>query len=122
MSIDYAVRRTVNHSTMGDEEVPLSRWINQRLPAWNEILTSHDVARLTRRPRWLVNALSLVGGFPKKQLFRGQPIGWLRADVEEWLADCCPAQRGFARCRRRRLRLGCSTALRGRHGYCRNFR
>lgn len=122
MSIDYAVRRAVSHSTLIDPDVPLSRWVNQRLPAWSEILTSHDVARLTRRHRWFVAALSLVGGFPKKQEFRGQPIGWLRADVEEWLAGCCPAQRALGRCRPRRLALPCSTFTRDRPDYRRNLR
>src|SRR5687767_2231312 len=122
MSIDYAVRPTVNHSALGDAEIPLSRWVNERFPAWNEVLTSHDVARLTRRHRWIVTALSLVGGFPRKQQFRGRAIGWLRADVEEWLAGCCPAQRAPARCRRLRPGLPCSTCSRNRPGYRHNLR
>src|SRR3954471_22567594 len=85
MCIDHSVRRTVSHPTVAPANVPLSRWVNERLPAWNEILTSHDVARLTRRHCWLLTALAFVGGFPKKHRFRGQSIGWLRTDVDEWL-------------------------------------
>jgi predicted DNA-binding transcriptional regulator AlpA len=122
MGIDYAFRRTMNHSTLGVADVPLSRWVKKRLPAWNEVLTAHDVARLTRRHRWIVTALSLVGGFPKKQQYRGRPIGWLRADVEEWLGRCGPAQRPPAPCLRQRLDLPTPRLARNRCEYRRNFR
>ena len=84
MSIDKSGLRTITRSVT-PEDVALSRWVNERFPTWNEILTSRDVARLTRRHRWLVTALSLVGHFPRKLRFRGRPIGWLRSDVDGWL-------------------------------------
>lgn len=66
--------------------VSLSRWVNEPFPPWNDILTAHEVARLTRRHRWIVSTLTLLGRFPKKQRFRGRRIGWLRSDVVHWLA------------------------------------
>lgn len=67
--------------------VSLSKWVNEKLPAWNEILGAHEVARLTRRPRWILAALAYVGQFPKPQRFRGRAIGWHRRDVQRWLLD-----------------------------------
>lgn len=66
--------------------VSVSRWVNERFPDWEALLTSYDVARLTRRPRWLLAGLALVNRFPAQQRFRGRAIGWLRADVMTWLA------------------------------------
>jgi hypothetical protein len=63
----------------------LSKWVNERFPPWNEILTTHEVARLTRHHRWILSALTLLGRFPRRQLFRGRAIGWLRSDVTECL-------------------------------------
>jgi predicted DNA-binding transcriptional regulator AlpA len=85
MYLDKSLRRTPSHATVTATDVPLSRWVNERFPPWNEILTSHDVARLTRRHCWILSALSFVGRFPKKRQFRGRPIGWLRTDVDQWL-------------------------------------
>lgn len=96
MYIDKSFRRTLSQATVTEADVPLSPWVNERFPAWNEILTSHDVARLTRRHRWFLSALSFVGRFPKKHHFHGRPIGWLRTDVHQWI------------CRRRHIQLPCS--------------
>ena len=106
MCIDNSGLRTIDH-TVASPDVPLSRWVNERLPAWNEILTARDVARLTRRHRWLLTALTLVGGFPKKHQYRGRSIGWLRTDVDEWLGrrrhvqgPCSKLRSSKSRCRR----------------------
>jgi predicted DNA-binding transcriptional regulator AlpA len=66
--------------------VCLSPYINEPLPNWEELLSAHDVARLTRRPRWVVLSLSLLGRFPPKHRYHGRSIGWLRSDVVTWLA------------------------------------
>jgi hypothetical protein len=66
-------------------EITISRWVNQPLPDFRGILCSHDVARLIRRPRWLLCSLALIGRFPRKQRYRGRPIGWQRSEVLEWL-------------------------------------
>jgi predicted DNA-binding transcriptional regulator AlpA len=65
--------------------VSLSRWINESLPSCQEILTAHDVARLTRRRRWVLETLTLFGRFPRKHRFHGRRIGWRRRDVLLWL-------------------------------------
>jgi predicted DNA-binding transcriptional regulator AlpA len=66
--------------------IALSRWINEPYPSLTEILSAHDVARLTRRPRWLLLGLVLIGRFPRKARFRGKAVGWWLADVLEWMA------------------------------------
>jgi len=65
--------------------VALSRWVNEPLPVWQDILSAHDVARLTRRPAWILCGLALVGRFPGKCQYRGRRIGWLRSDVLAWM-------------------------------------
>jgi predicted DNA-binding transcriptional regulator AlpA len=65
--------------------VTLSRWVNERPPSCQEILTAHDVARLTRRSRWVLETLTLFGRFPRKHRFHGRGIGWCRRDVLLWL-------------------------------------
>ena len=68
------------------KDLSISRWVNEPYPALNELLSSHDVARLTRRPCWVLNGLSLIGRFPKKLRFRGRGIGWRRSEVLEWIS------------------------------------
>ncbi len=66
--------------------VSLSKWVNEKLPAWHEILSAHEVARLTRRNRCVLIALTLLGRFPRPQRLHGRRIGWLRREVEQWIA------------------------------------
>ena len=68
------------------QAVSISRWVNEPYPNWDRILTAHDVARLIRRPPWILSTLAVVGQFPRKQQFRGKKIGWLKADILEWMA------------------------------------
>jgi predicted DNA-binding transcriptional regulator AlpA len=75
-----------NGSRTNRSAVTLSPWVNEPLPPFQELLSAHDVARLTRRPRLIISSLVLLRRFPKKQQFRGRRIGWLRADVLEWMA------------------------------------
>jgi predicted DNA-binding transcriptional regulator AlpA len=68
------------------QAVSISPWVNEPYPNWDRILTAHDVARLIRRPPWMLSTMVAVGQFPRKQQFRGKKIGWLRADILEWMA------------------------------------
>jgi predicted DNA-binding transcriptional regulator AlpA len=68
------------------QRVSISRWVNEAYPAWDRILTAHDVARLVRRPPWMLCSMAAIGQFPKRQRFRGKNIGWLKADVLDWMA------------------------------------
>lgn len=74
-----------NRKVSDGPSVVLSRWINERCPPLIEILSAHDVARLTRRPCWLLFGLSLIGRFPRKMRYRGRPVGWCRTEVLEWM-------------------------------------
>src|SRR6185437_935382 len=85
MAIDESGLQTLDRGPA--PRVSLSKWVNERLPSFQELLTAHDVARLTRRPRWVVAALTVVGRFPPKQRFHGRSVGWRRYDVERWLAE-----------------------------------
>jgi hypothetical protein len=80
------------------DRVSLSPFVNEPFPNWEAILSAHDVARVTRRPRWVVLSLTLLGRFPRKRRYHGRGIGWLRSDVVHWLAkdlralNCQPEQ------------------------------
>src|SRR6266403_1918566 len=77
--------------------VVLSRWVNEPYPDWEQLLSAHDVARLTRRPRWLLLSMMVIGRFPQKRRFQGRGIGWLRSDVAHWLAKDLRTLRSSAR-------------------------
>src|SRR5260221_13578397 len=68
------------------QSVTLSPWVNERFPAWEQLLSAHDVARLTRRPRWVIASLIWAHRFPRKRRYHGRSIGWLRSDIIHWLA------------------------------------
>ncbi len=63
--------------------VTLPPWVNEPPLPFSELLSAHDVARLTRRSRWQLSGLMLLGLFPKRRRYQGRPVGWLRADVLE---------------------------------------
>lgn len=67
--------------------ISLSPWVNERFPGWDQLLSSHDIARLTRRPRWVLLGMMVLGQFPRKRCFHGRRIGWLRSDVLHWMAE-----------------------------------
>ena len=66
--------------------VSLSPWVNELLPPIEELLTARDVARLTRRARWTVVSLTLLGRFPRKFRYHGRSIGWIRSEIAEWIS------------------------------------
>ena len=68
-------------------DVRLPRWVNEPLPDVHAILSGREISRLTRRPRWLLLGLAVVGRFPKQRTHCGKPIGWHRADVLDWLTQ-----------------------------------
>ena len=74
-----------NVSATPSAKVTLSPWVNEPLPPFQELLSAHDVARLTRRPKLVISGLVLLRRFPKKRRYRGRQIGWLRADVLDWM-------------------------------------
>ena len=76
MSTTDSVSRTLVTPPARPARVLLSRRVNEPFPPLNLVLSAHDVARLTRRHRWVLYALTALGRFPKQQRFRGHPIGW----------------------------------------------
>ena len=74
------------NANVAASRVVISRWVNEPYPSLTELLSAHDVARLTRRPRWLILGLALIGQFPGRARFRGRSIGWRRSDVLKWMA------------------------------------
>jgi len=81
-------------SAARSKNVSLSNWVNEPFPVWEQLLSAHDVARLTRRPRWMLLGMMAVGRFPRTLRFHGRAIGWLRRDVLEWVAQDSTATRG----------------------------
>jgi predicted DNA-binding transcriptional regulator AlpA len=66
--------------------ISLSKWVNEQYPPWTELLSAHEVARLTRRHPWVMTARTILGRFPKQQRFRGRRVGWRRSQLADWLA------------------------------------
>ena len=85
MAIDESRIQILDRTSV--QHVSLSRWVNEPLPSCEELLTAHDVARLTRRPHWVLATLALLGCFPKQLRFHGRRIGWQRREVFHWLAS-----------------------------------
>ena len=81
-----SVQDGIETGVCGRQRVSISRWVNEPYPAWDRILTAHDVAHLIRRPPWVLCSMAAVGQFPKKQRFHGKKLGWLKADILEWMA------------------------------------
>lgn len=114
MSITDSVQRTLATTAAPARKVRLSRRVNEHFPPLEQTLSAHDVARLTRRHRWVLYALTALGRFPKPQRFRGKAIGWHRRDLANWLElqrelDARQHRRShlrrLGRCRSRRNRL-----------------
>jgi predicted DNA-binding transcriptional regulator AlpA len=84
MSIEATAGTTAGQSTRAPA-LRISPWVNEPLPDVRGILCSRDLARLTRRPRWELFGLALIGKFPRKKRYRGRPIGWCRAEDLEWM-------------------------------------
>lgn len=78
---------SVRSARMNREIVALSKWVNEKSPALGEILSAHEIAHLTRRPRWLLHTLAVIGKFPRQQRFHDRAIGWAKEDVLQWLAE-----------------------------------
>jgi len=94
--------------------VTISPWVNEPFPDVRGLLSSRDIARLTRRPRWVLCGLALIGKFPRKKSYRGHLVGWCRAEVLEWMTrelavDANPHERLNAprRCEHRQARQAC---------------
>jgi len=87
MRVDSSISRLAVVGTFrADPDIQLSRWTNEPLPDLRNILSLRDVARLTRRPRWLLGGLVLIGRFPAKKRYRGRPIGWCRSELLDWMS------------------------------------
>ena len=69
------------------QDLRLPRWVNEPLPDLRAILSASEISRLTRRPRWLLLGLAVLGRFPKQRTHCGKPVGWHRADVLDWLTQ-----------------------------------
>jgi predicted DNA-binding transcriptional regulator AlpA len=112
MTIEAAAGMTAGQKAHA--AVTISPWVNEPLPDIHGLLCSRDLARLTRRPRWELFGLALIGKFPRKKRYRGRPIGWCRAEVLEWMtrelaveAEAQERLNAPRRCERRHARQQC---------------
>jgi len=58
-----------------------------------EILWMRDVVQLTGKHRSTIHRWIHRGIFPRKNAPRGQPTGWLRSTIEQWLLGLAPTSR-----------------------------
>jgi predicted DNA-binding transcriptional regulator AlpA len=59
------------------------RALPERVANIDQVLSTHDVERITGRHRCTIYRWVLAGTFPAKRAGGGR--GWLRSDVERWL-------------------------------------
>jgi predicted DNA-binding transcriptional regulator AlpA len=62
----------------------------RRTIALDEILWMRDVVQLTGKHRSTIHRWIHRGFFPPKNAPRGQPTGWLRSTIEQWLLGSPP--------------------------------
>jgi predicted DNA-binding transcriptional regulator AlpA len=62
----------------------------ERAIALDEILWMRDVVQLTGKHRSTIHRWIHRGLFPRKNAPRGQPTGWLRSTIEQWLLGSPP--------------------------------
>jgi predicted DNA-binding transcriptional regulator AlpA len=62
-----------------DPERPLP----ERIAGIDQVLSTHDVERITGKHRCIIYRWALAGAFPQRRAGGGR--GWLRSDVEQWL-------------------------------------
>lgn len=93
------------------QDLRLPRWVNEPLPDLRAILSASEISRLTRRPRWLLLGLAVLGRFPKQRTHCGKPVGWHRADVLDWLTRTMEIEDDYtgktSACRSARPRQAC---------------
>ena len=78
---------------VGGKPVPRQRSSGEpvkRTIALDEILWMRDVVQLTGKHRSTIHRWIHRGFFPRKNAPRGQPTGWLRSTIEQWLLGSPP--------------------------------
>ena len=61
----------------------LERPLPERIAGIDQVLSTHDVERITGKHRCTIYRWVLAGAFPPRRAGGGR--GWLRSDVERWL-------------------------------------
>jgi predicted DNA-binding transcriptional regulator AlpA len=61
-----------------------ARPLPERIAGIDQVLSTHDVERITGKHRCTIYRWVLAGTFPPRRAGSGR--GWLRADVERWLS------------------------------------
>ncbi len=116
MKIQQSIGRALAEPASLAARVTISPFLDEGFPSLDQFLTTHDVARLVRRPSWYFCGLALIGRFPAKRRFRGRWAGWMRSDVSHWMhknmsvpsAHPVTANPAKVIARQRRLPLGCT--------------
>jgi predicted DNA-binding transcriptional regulator AlpA len=67
------------------------RSLPDRIAGIDQVLSTHDVERITGKHRCTIWRWVLAGTFPPKRA--GGGCGWLRSDVERWLQGNQPKHR-----------------------------
>jgi len=72
MSSDASGSVTVTPTRALDRRAFISKWANEEIPAWAQILTAPDVARLTRRQGWILSGKGPEGDRGAAERHRGK--------------------------------------------------
>lgn len=83
LQLALTIRNSALPRTGAPERKERERPLAGRLDGIDQVLSTHDVERITGRHRCTLYRWVLAGTFPAKRAGGGR--GWLRSDIERWL-------------------------------------
>lgn len=88
------------HSNASKPPVSVPQWIHERFPPLHELLCTHDLARLSRRLRWVIAGLCLIGRISKKLKLHKRAIRRHRSEAVAGWAENLGITRGRGKAKR----------------------
>jgi predicted DNA-binding transcriptional regulator AlpA len=81
--LPLAVTRSRPRSAKTPQVEAAERPLPERIAGIDQVLSTHDVERITGKHRCTIYRWVLAGAFPPRRAGGGR--GWLRSDIERWL-------------------------------------
>jgi hypothetical protein len=91
MKLDTDLTPVAANTFVARRGVEVPPCVDEPFPAWDEYLAARDLARLLRRPPWLLCGMVLLRRFPDKHRFRDPAIGWFKSDILDWMGRASSA-------------------------------
>lgn len=62
--------------------------VNEDAKPKSKVVNTNDLLRLTGLSRTTIWRLEREGKFPSRRTLSGKRVGWIRSEIEVWLASC----------------------------------